>query len=105
MKVRVYKPAKNAMQSGQAATKHWVMEFEPGAKKVADQLMGWIGSTDTRGQVRMYFETLEEAVEHTVGVSELPLDEVLTELESEFNFCVTEEQIGMDLQEIKQAVG
>ena len=61
MKVRVYKPAKNAMQSGQAATKHWVMEFEPGAKKVADQLMGWIGSTDTRGQVRMYFETLEEA--------------------------------------------
>ncbi|WP_286791046.1 NADH dehydrogenase ubiquinone Fe-S protein 4, partial [Thalassospira sp. UBA4513] len=45
MKVRVYKPAKNAMQSGQAATKHWVMEFEPGAKKVADQLMGWIGST------------------------------------------------------------
>ncbi|MDG4719380.1 MULTISPECIES: ETC complex I subunit [Thalassospira] len=61
MKVRVYKPAKNAMQSGQAATKHWVMEFEPGAKKVADQLVGWIGSTDTRGQVRMYFETLEEA--------------------------------------------
>ena len=61
MKVRVYKPAKNAMQSGRAATKHWVMEFEPGAKKVADQLMGWIGSTDTRGQVRMEFETLEEA--------------------------------------------
>lgn len=61
MKVRVYKPAKNAMQSGRAATKHWVMEFEPGARKVADQLMGWIGSTDTRGQVRMYFDTLEEA--------------------------------------------
>lgn len=54
---------------------------------------------------RSSFETLEEAVEHTVGASELPLDEVLTELESEFNFCVTEEQIGMDLQEIKQAIG
>ena len=33
MKVRVYKPAKNAMQSGQAATKHWVMEFEPQDRK------------------------------------------------------------------------
>ncbi len=61
MKVRVFKPAKNAMQSGRAATKHWVMEFEPRDRKKADQLMGWIGSTDTRGQVRMEFETLEEA--------------------------------------------
>ncbi|OKH89644.1 ETC complex I subunit [Thalassospira sp. TSL5-1] len=61
MKVRVFKPAKNAMQSGRAGTKHWVMEFEPQDRKKADQLMGWIGSTDTRGQVRMEFETLEEA--------------------------------------------
>ncbi|MEQ5774489.1 MULTISPECIES: ETC complex I subunit [unclassified Thalassospira] len=61
MKVRVFKPAKNAMQSGRAATKHWVMEFEPRAQKLPDHLMGWIGSTDTRGQVRMEFDTLEEA--------------------------------------------
>ncbi|MDP2698210.1 ETC complex I subunit [Thalassospira sp.] len=61
MKVRVYKPAKNAMQSGRANSDQWVMEFEPGAKKIADQLMGWIGSTDTRDQVKMYFDSLDEA--------------------------------------------
>lgn len=60
--VRIYRPAKTAMQSGRANTKRWVLQFEPGAPKVADPLMGWIGSSDTGGQVRLRFETREEAV-------------------------------------------
>ena len=29
MRARIYKPAKTAMQSGEARTKEWVLEFEP----------------------------------------------------------------------------
>ena len=62
MKVRIFQPAKTAMQSGRAATEKWQLEFAPGAPRVADPLMGWTGSGDTRSQVRLGFETKEEAV-------------------------------------------
>ena len=60
--VRIYKPSKTAMQSGYANTRRWVLEFEPGAPKITDPLMGWIGSADTRGQVRLRFGSKEEAI-------------------------------------------
>lgn len=50
------------MQSGQARTKLWVLEFEPAAPRVADPLMGWTSSGDTQGQVRLEFATRDEAV-------------------------------------------
>ena len=59
--VRLYKPAKTAMQSGRARTKEWVLEFEPGARPIADPLMGWISSSNTQTQVRLFFESEEEA--------------------------------------------
>jgi len=49
------------MQSGKAKTRDWVLEFEPQAAKRPDALMGWSGSTDTLGQVRLSFATREEA--------------------------------------------
>tara|TARA_B100001971_G_C17835663_1_gene356017 strand:- start:241 stop:537 length:297 start_codon:yes stop_codon:yes gene_type:complete len=60
--VRIYKPAKTAMQSGRQNAKRWVLEFEPGSAKLTDPLMGWIGSTDTSGQVRLKFDSKEEAL-------------------------------------------
>ena len=60
MQVRIYKPAKTAMQSGQAQTKEWLLVTEP-APKIMDPLMGWTGSRDTMQQVRLRFETLDEA--------------------------------------------
>ncbi len=60
--VCIYKPTKTAMQSGHGNTRDWVLEFEPGAPKVTDPLMGWIGSADTRGQVRLRFGSKEEAI-------------------------------------------
>ena len=60
--VRIYRPAKTAMQSGTANTKRWVLEFEPGAPRATDPVMGWTSSPDTRGQVRMRFATRDEAV-------------------------------------------
>lgn len=50
------------MQSGEARTKEWVLEFEPEAKQEPDPLMGWISSADTRAQVRLEFATKDEAV-------------------------------------------
>ena len=62
MDVRIYRPAKTAMQSGTANTKHWLMAFEPTAPKIVDPLMGWSGSPDTRGQVKLRFASRHEAV-------------------------------------------
>ncbi|MCZ4282699.1 ETC complex I subunit [Kiloniella laminariae] len=62
MQVRIYQPPKNAMQSGRANTKQWLVEFEPESAREIDPLMGWTSSRDTQGQLRMWFETKEEAV-------------------------------------------
>jgi len=60
--VRIYQPAKTAMQSGRSRLGLWTLEYEPETAKLADPLMGWIGSKDTKGQVRMRFKTLNDAV-------------------------------------------
>ena len=62
MQVRIYQPAKTAMQSGRAQTRQWVLEFPPAAARFADPLMGWTGSTDTQRQVKLKFDTKEEAI-------------------------------------------
>ena len=62
MQVRIFQPAKTAMQSGWAGTDKWLLEFAPGAPRVADPLMGWTSSTDTRTQVRLSFDTKAEAI-------------------------------------------
>jgi hypothetical protein len=62
MLARIYRPAKNAMQSGKAKTKDWLLEFEPASARRADPLMGWTQTTDMDGQVLLGFETSDEAV-------------------------------------------
>lgn len=60
--VRIFQPTKTAMQSGMRNTRQWIVAFEPGAPRITDPLMGWIGSTDTRAQVRLRFDSAEEAI-------------------------------------------
>lgn len=62
MLARIYQPARSAMQSGQAKTHQWILEFAPADVKRIDPLMGWTGSGDMDGQVRLTFDTCEEAV-------------------------------------------
>ena len=50
------------MQSGKANTRHWVLEFEPASARRPDPLMGWTVTADMSGEVRMFFDTREEAV-------------------------------------------
>ena len=59
---RIYRPAKNAMQSGKAQFGTWLLEFEPAERKQPDALMGWSGSGDMRQQVKMRFDSQEDAV-------------------------------------------
>ena len=58
---RILRPAKTAMSSGTARTKRWILEFEPATRRQAEPLMGWISAEDTLNQVRLQFDTLEEA--------------------------------------------
>ena len=62
MTARIYKPAKTAMQSGLANTKAWVLDFEPEVPRQVEPLMGWTSSGDMRQQVRLRFDSKEEAV-------------------------------------------
>jgi hypothetical protein len=62
MTARIYKPAKTAMQSGHARTKEWVLEFEPAAPREVEPLMGWTASGDMLQQVRLQFDTAEQAI-------------------------------------------
>ncbi|WBU57664.1 ETC complex I subunit [Paracoccus sediminicola] len=61
MRVRIYQPARNAMQSGMARTRDWVLDFPQADKRDIDPLMGWTSSDDTQSQVRLRFPTREEA--------------------------------------------
>ncbi|MPY75572.1 MAG: ETC complex I subunit [Alphaproteobacteria bacterium] len=60
--VRIFRPAKTAMQSGRGKIRDWIMTFEPTGRVMPDPIIGWAGSGDTARQVRLAFETKEEAI-------------------------------------------
>jgi len=62
MRARIYRPAKTAMQSGRGNTAKWVVEYEPQAARTHDSLMGWTSSSDTGQQVKLRFDSKEEAI-------------------------------------------
>jgi hypothetical protein len=62
MTARIFKPAKNAMQSGKAKTRDWQLDYEPEQPRFVEPLMGWTSSGDMKQQVTLRFETKEEAV-------------------------------------------
>ena len=61
-RARIYKPARNAMQSGTARSRNWVLDFEPANEREIDPLMGWTSSRDTQTQVRLEFTTRDDAI-------------------------------------------
>ena len=61
MTVRIYKPAKSAMQSGLSGAE-WVLEPEVSMPVSADPLMGWTGAGSTDAQVQLAFPTKEAAI-------------------------------------------
>lgn len=76
MRARIYKPAKTAMSSGTAKTKHWVLEHVAETAREVDPLMGWTSSADTQSQVKLEFETKAAALDYA---REMGIDAVVQE--------------------------
>ncbi|TDI58800.1 MAG: ETC complex I subunit [Alphaproteobacteria bacterium] len=62
MNARIFMPAKTAMSSGLAKTQNWVLEYEPSAPREIEPLMGYTTSNDMASQIRLNFQTRQEAV-------------------------------------------
>ena len=67
MTARIFKPAKNAMQSGKAQTQEWQLAYEPEQPRAIEPLMGWTSSGDMRQQLCLEFDTAEEAVAYATA--------------------------------------
>jgi NADH dehydrogenase ubiquinone Fe-S protein 4 len=59
---RIYRPAKTAMQAGRGQTRKWLLDYEPASRRDPDPLMGWSSARDTLNEVRLRFDSLDEAV-------------------------------------------
>ena len=59
---RIYRPTKSATQSGAGRTKRWHLGYTPATPRGHDPLMGWVSSDDMKSQIRLTFDTKEEAV-------------------------------------------
>ena len=59
--VRIFKPAKNAMQSGTAGIKRWKVEWNT-QQRWENNLMGWSSTADPLSNLQLDFATKEEAI-------------------------------------------
>ena len=59
---RIIEEQRRTTQSGKAREGRWTLEFEREQPLRADPLTGWAGSGDTNTQVRLIFDSKEEAV-------------------------------------------
>lgn len=62
MTARISRPAKTAMQSGTAKTSRWLLEFDAAEPRAIEPLMGWTSSGDMLGQVKLWFDTRDDAI-------------------------------------------
>lgn len=60
MRVRIFKAAKNAMQSGRAK-QAWRLEPELETARLPESVIGWASSGDTLNEIRMSFPSREAA--------------------------------------------
>jgi hypothetical protein len=63
MTIKIYKPSKTAMQSGLGKTKKWLAEYISNEETIKDNLMGWNSSSDTKSQIKVFFDSKEQAIE------------------------------------------
>ena len=60
-KAKIYKPAKTSMQSGRGKSNLWILEYEK-LNTGINPLTGWHTSKDTLSEIRLEFESQEEAI-------------------------------------------
>ena len=59
--VRIFRPAKNAMQSGTAGVRRWKIEFDT-RERWENNLMGWASSGDPLSNMQVDFASKEDAI-------------------------------------------
>jgi hypothetical protein len=59
---RIMEVDRRTTQSGRARDGRWTLEFERQEPQRPDPLTGWAGSGDTNTQVRLTFDSKEEAL-------------------------------------------
>lgn len=68
MKVRIYKPAKSAMQSGKNNIKKWLLvPVEEENVRSVNPLMGWTSAGNTVSQLKLFFASKEAAVAYAAS--------------------------------------
>lgn len=67
MRARIFQRPKTATQSGTAASGMWVLDYGSSQRETNDPLMGWWGGTSTQGQVRLAFDSLDEAIAYATS--------------------------------------
>jgi hypothetical protein len=63
---RIIEEDRKPTQSGKARAGRWVLEFEREQPLRPDPLTGWSGSNETRQQVRIVFDSKDDAVAYAV---------------------------------------
>lgn len=64
MKVRIYRPAKSAMQSGKARSKKWLVEpIDEKNIRHINPLMNWVSVDNTISELHFEFATKEAAID------------------------------------------
>ena len=63
MTIKIYKPSKTAMQSGLGKTKKWLAEYISEEETAKDSLMGWNSSLDTKSQIKIFFNSKDQAID------------------------------------------
>ncbi|XP_074109313.1 NADH:ubiquinone oxidoreductase subunit 18 [Cotesia typhae] len=61
--VRIYMPAKNAMQSGTNNVNYWQIDFDT-RERWENTLMGWSSTGDPMSNLKVDFASVEEAIDH-----------------------------------------
>lgn len=63
-RARIYRRPKKATQSGNIHDHIWVLDYGQSLPRSHDPVTGWVGSKDTQAQVKLSFESKEQAVEY-----------------------------------------
>ena len=64
MSVVIYSPNKNPMQSGKAKAGKWLVESIEDGGRFIEPVMGWTGNSDTQRQVKLAFDSKDDAIEY-----------------------------------------
>ncbi len=62
--VNIYKTTKASTQSGKGKADRWCLKVCASESKKQDPITGWFGSSDTAANLKLYFESSDQAIDY-----------------------------------------